>query len=69
MKEQKTSVPGIFKVGEGVLLNKDNASLQAYKTRKFKDKQLESLTEEMKEIREILNILLINMRDRRDMNG
>lgn len=38
--EQKTEVPGVYKVEEGVLINKDNASLQAYKNRKNRERKM-----------------------------
>jgi len=57
-KEQKTNIPGIVKVGNGILLNKDNRSLAAYKARKNKDKQIDDLEIEIKEIRLLLQALL-----------
>lgn len=65
MEEKKTVVPGIFKVGEGVLINKDNDSLNAYRTRKLKTMKLdemqgevETIKNELGEIKELLRELL-----------
>lgn len=61
----KTEIPGIHKVGEGVLINKDNEALTAYKRRKqnFKavedmQQELSSLKEDMREIKELLKGLV-----------
>lgn len=45
--ERKTEIPGVYKVSEGVLINKDNASLQAYKMRKQKDLKVDKLEEDI----------------------
>ena len=45
--ERKTEVSGIYKVSEGVLINKDNNSLKAYKIRKMKDRRVENIEEEL----------------------
>lgn len=65
MDEKKTVVPGIFKVGEGVLINKDNDSLTAYRTRKMKNMKIDEIQSEMEklkndisEIKELLRELL-----------
>lgn len=62
---QKTEIPGLFKVGEGVLINKDKGALAAYKQRKQKEqkincmeKQLHSLKEDMEEIKMLLKGLV-----------
>lgn len=44
---QKTGIPGIYKVSEGILINKDNDALKAYKARKNKDRQIEHIQEEV----------------------
>ena len=65
MKERPTDVPGIFKTSEGVLINKDNDALKAYKIRKIKENKLniiesdmDQLKTDMLEIKEILKGLL-----------
>lgn len=50
--EAKTAVPGIYKVTEGILINKDNEALEAYKKRKSRDKKLDALEEEILTIRD-----------------
>jgi hypothetical protein len=63
--ERKTEVPGIYKVAEGVLINKDEEGLKAYKLRKEKDRRLQKLEEDfsdvkndLKEIKEFLRGLV-----------
>jgi len=65
MVEKKTEVPGIYKVSEGVLINKDNDALKAYKLRKEKDRKMAKLENEitvikndMQEIKELLRGLV-----------
>lgn len=66
MKEQQTPVPGIVKVGKrGILLNKDNAALEAYhksKNREARSLQLEqeiqTLKNDMREIKTMLQGLI-----------
>ena len=62
---QKTEISGVYKVGEGVLINKDKDALAAYKQRKQKDqkincmeKELYSLKEDMEEIKSLLKGLV-----------
>jgi hypothetical protein len=50
--ERKTEVSGIYKVSEGVLINKDNNSLKAYKMRKLKDRRVENIEEELSGLRQ-----------------
>jgi hypothetical protein len=59
--EQKTEIPGIYKAEEGVLLNKDNLALQAYKNRKARERKLEivsydieMLKKDMSELKELI---------------
>ena len=61
---QKTEVSGIYKVREGVLINKDNEALQAYKRKKIREnniKDIENLKEDMvslkSDIQEIKDLL------------
>lgn len=62
---QKTEIPGIVKVGEGMLINTDNDSLKAYKARKVRekkidelDKSIECMKSELSEIKELLKGLV-----------
>lgn len=59
--ERKTEVPGMYKVREGVVINKDAEALENYKKRKAKNKKLDQLEEDvntikadMQEIKELL---------------
>lgn len=65
MTGKPTVVPGIYKVCEGILINKDNEGLQAYKKRKQKDLKIDKLDEEVRalksdisEIKEMMKELL-----------
>ena len=58
---QKTEAPGFWKSRDGVLINKDNEGLAAYKKRKIKEHKLETIFDEidtlkndMSEIKELL---------------
>lgn len=64
----KTEVPGIYKVSEGILVNRDNDALQQYKTRKKAlrqkdnkinslEKKVDSLTDQINEITTLLRKL------------
>lgn len=62
---QKTEIPGVAKAGEGILLNTDNDSLKAYKTRKNKDRKMNDIEEtvnklqnDISEIKELLKGLV-----------
>jgi hypothetical protein len=58
---QKTEVPGIYKDGKGVLINKDKDALAAYKLRKEKDRKLMLIEDELRflrnDIEDIKNLL------------
>lgn len=63
---QKTNVPGIYKVTDGVLVSKDNEALSVYKLRKAKERRLDTLESKVENmdttLQEIKNMLsgLIN---------
>ena len=64
--EQKTEVPGFYKAGEGIVINKDNDALLAYKKRKQKERRIEEVREEVNalksdvsEIKEMMKQLLV----------
>ena len=64
--EQKTEVPGFYKAGEGIVINKDNEALAAYKKRKQKERRIEEVREEVNalksdvsEIKEMMKQLLV----------
>jgi hypothetical protein len=48
---QRTEVPGIFKEREGVLINRDNEGLMAYKIRMEKAREAKSLREDVTELK------------------
>lgn len=58
---QKTEIPGICKVGEGVLINTDRNALAAYKARKEKDRRIKKMEDTMQSLQsdlsEIKNLL------------
>lgn len=61
----KTNVPGIFKPSEGILINKDNGALKAYKIRRAKEAKLnviesdmDQLKTDMREIKELIRGLI-----------
>ena len=47
----KTEVPGLYKEREGVLINKDNDALAAYKLQLQKAKQADSLMQDVSELK------------------
>jgi hypothetical protein len=59
--EQKTDVPGLYKVAEGIIINKDNNSLLAYRKRKNRERRIDeiqndvaSLKDDIQEIKHLL---------------
>jgi hypothetical protein len=59
--EQKTEVSGIYKVREGVLINKDNEALKIYKNKKARERRIDdiqsdvlSLKDDIAEIKQLL---------------
>lgn len=59
---KKTEVPGMFKVREGIVINKDSEALQAYKKRKRRNQKIDELEQQITELRndlsEIKNLIL-----------
>lgn len=51
----KTRVPGMYKVKEGIVINKDNEALKQYKKRKRNMRKVEKMEEEMTEIKSSLD--------------
>lgn len=51
MSSGKTEVPGIYKVREGVLINTDNKSLNAYKNKKRREHMVDEMHEELKTVK------------------
>lgn len=48
----KTEVPGIYKVRDGILINTDNHSLTAYKNRKQRERNIDTMQDELKTLRD-----------------
>ena len=62
---EKTEIPGLCKVGEGVLINTDNNALLAYKKRKEQAQKINTIEQDvidmktdLKEIKELLKGLV-----------
>jgi hypothetical protein len=51
MGDMKTDIPGIYKSSAGILINKDNDALKAYKLRKQKEKRMDALEENVSEMK------------------
>ena len=49
--EQKTEIPGIYKVREGILINKDNDALTAYKKQKQKSMAVDYMQNDIAELK------------------
>ncbi len=59
--EQKTDVPGLYKVSEGIIINKDNEALKIYKNKKARERRIDeiqsdvlSLKDDIAEIKQLL---------------
>jgi hypothetical protein len=48
---EKTEVPGIYKERDGILINRDNKALAAYKKRMKKEKAIDDMQIEMAELK------------------
>jgi hypothetical protein len=51
----KTEVPGLYKTPEGFLINKDNAALAAYKSKRNKFKEIKELKQDISALKEDMN--------------
>ena len=49
---KKTEIPGMVKVREGVVINKDNEALEAYKKRKQRMNKIDTLENDVSELKE-----------------
>ena len=52
---QKTEVPGVYKVREGVLINNDSNALSAYKKQKKKIGEIDNIKEDISELKKDLS--------------
>ena len=48
---EKTEAPGIYKQRDGILINKDNEALSAYKKRLRREKSIDIMQTEMAELK------------------
>ena len=51
MSSGKTDVPGIYKVRDGVLINTDNNSLNAYKNKKRREQMIDTMQEDIQSLK------------------
>ena len=65
--DQKTEIPGLYKVSEGILVNKDKNALIAYKKRRDKANEVENLRGEVGGLHLDVNSLKDMMTEIRDM--
>jgi hypothetical protein len=47
----KTEVPGIYKERDGILINKDNEALHAYKKRKIQSRKMQNFEEDLETLK------------------
>ena len=43
----RTDLPGVYRTPEGFLINKDNVSLNAYRAKRQREKELDTLKEDV----------------------
>jgi peptidoglycan hydrolase CwlO-like protein len=48
---EKTEIPGVYKERDGILINRDNQALAAYKKRMRKEKAIDDMQNEMTELK------------------
>lgn len=53
--DRKTEIPGLYMNDQGVLINKDNDALKAYKLRKAKERKLNTLEKDVLEMKNDLS--------------
>jgi hypothetical protein len=65
MKESKTEIQGMYKISDGIVINKDELSLLKYKKEKnnmqkiaFLEKNVSSMKDDIKEIKDLLRSLV-----------
>jgi hypothetical protein len=66
MKENRTEIPGLYKDEQsGALINKDNASLLAYKKRKEMDRRIQSIEKRLEHVEKLLKVFETRTGDNR----
>jgi hypothetical protein len=51
MTDAKTDLPGIYKTPEGFLINKDNNALAAYKVKRQREKEMDTLKDDVSSLK------------------
>ena len=51
MTDAKTDLPGGYRTPEGFLINKDNKSLEAYRARRQRDKEMDTLKDDVSSLK------------------
>jgi hypothetical protein len=51
MTDAKTDLPGIYKTPEGFLINKDNNALAAYKAKRQREKEMDTLKDDVSSLK------------------
>jgi hypothetical protein len=49
--EHKTEIPGLYKVKEGILINKDNDALRAYRNKRDREKSIDKIREDVDQLK------------------
>lgn len=50
--EQKTEVQGIYKVTDGILINKDTDALKLYKNKKQRERRIDEIQEDVMSLKD-----------------
>lgn len=53
--DEKTKIPGFYKVDESTVINKDTEALKAYKKRKSKMRKVDKMEEDIAELKNSMN--------------
>ena len=64
---QNTEIPGIMKSDMGYLINADDVALKQYKLKKQKNKDIENIKDEIREVKSDLNeikLLLLKLSEK-----
>ena len=52
--DRKTDMPGVYRTPEGFLINKDNKALEAYKNRRNREREMDSLKDDVSSLKQDL---------------
>lgn len=53
--DEKTKIPGFYKVDESTVINKDTEALKSYKKRKSKMRKVDKMEEDIAELKNSMN--------------